>query len=203
MSQEEYLGLAVHSFESKTEWLDWLEANHTQAEAVWLKMAKKATGLPSIDYGMAREGALCYGWIDGQSKSLGATHFLQKFSPRRARSKWSKVNCDLVEEYIRRGLMKPSGLAQIEAAKADGRWDNAYLPPSQIVVPEDFAKLLEENPPAAERFQSLKQMERYRILFRLHDAKKRETREKRKQQFLQELLETDDIAKTLDRDKLG
>ena len=197
MSKEDYLGLAVHGFESKAEWLEWLEANHSQTQAVWLKMAKKATGLPSINYVMAREGALCYGWIDGQVKSLGATHFLQKFSPRRARSKWSKINCDLVEEYIQRDLMKPSGFAQVEAAKADGRWDNAYLPPSQIEVPEDFARLLQQNPPAAELFEKLKRMERYRILFRLHDAKRPETREKRKLQFLQELLEKSGTSKSL------
>lgn len=189
MSQEEYQGLKVLSFESKERWLEWLEVNHGQTEAVWLKMAKKSTGLLSIDYEAGREGALCYGWIDGQSKSLGATHFLQKFSPRRARSKWSKINCDLVEGYIAAGLMQPAGMKEVEAAKADGRWEKAYLPPSKIEVPEDFAQLLEQNPKASERFGKLKQMEMYRILYRLHDAKKPETREKRKAQFLKELLE--------------
>lgn len=188
MSEESYQGLEILVFETRDAWWAWLEEHHDQTEAVWLKMAKKSTGLASINYEIGREGALCFGWIDGQSKSLGATHFLQKFSPRRARSTWSKVNCDLVDGYIAAGMMQPSGLSEIERAKADGRWDKAYLPPSKIEVPEDFQQLLDQHPKAAESFSALKKMEKYRILYRLHDAKKPETREKRKAQFLQELL---------------
>lgn len=167
---EIFQNLAVHSFATSQEWLGWLAANHGQTETIWLKFAKKGTGIPSINYEIAREGALRYGWIDGQVKSLDATYYLQRFSPRRARSKWSQINCGIVEDLMARGMMFPSGMAQVEAAKADGRWDAAYAPPSKLETPADFLALLEQNPPAAATFTSLKQMERYRICYRLHDA---------------------------------
>lgn len=186
---ETYQNLAVHQFATSQEWLDWLAAHHGQSETIWIRFAKKGSDVASINYEIAREGALRYGWIDGQVKSLGTTFYLQKFSPRRARSKWSQINCGIVEDLMARGLMFPAGMDQVEAAKADGRWDAAYAPPSKIEAPADFLALLEQNPPAAANFSGLKQMERYRICYRLHDAKRPETREKRMRQFLQELLE--------------
>ena len=185
---EEYQGQQVLRFLSPAEWLDWLEQNHHQSESIWMKFARKGSSEVSINYEQAREGALRYGWIDGQAKGLEGPFYLQRYSPRRARSKWSQINCGIVEDLIARGLMLPSGMAEVERAKADGRWDAAYAPPSKIEVPEDFRQLLEANPGAAEAFAGLKGMDRYRMLYRLLDAKKPETREKRKAQFLAELL---------------
>ena len=186
---ESFQGLEVHQFSTPDDWLSWLAERHRQHETIWVKFAKKGTGVPSINYEQAREGALRYGWIDGQVRSLDATFYLQRFSPRRARSKWSQFNRGIVEDLTARGLMFESGLEQVRAAQADGRWEQAYAPPSQITIPEDFQLLLDAHPKAAKAYSSLKQMDRYRILYRLHDAKRPETREKRKQQFLQELLE--------------
>lgn len=191
---EQYQGLEVLAFEQPEAWLAWLADHHAQPEAIWIKFARKGSGLASINYEQGRDAALRYGWIDGQAKSLDATHYLQKFSPRRARSKWSQINCALVETMIEQGLMFPAGLRQVEAAKADGRWAAAYAPPSTIEVPPEFQALLDRHPRAAEAFSNLKAMERYRILYRLHDAKKPETREKRRQQFLEELLTKADRA---------
>lgn len=186
---ETFRDLEVHFFATSEQWLDWLSERHQQQETIWIKFAKKASGIPSINYEIAREGALRYGWIDGQVKSLDDTHYLQRFSPRRPRSKWSQINCGIVEELIAQEMMFPSGMAQVEAARADGRWDGAYAPPSKIEAPEDFHALLDRHPAAAARYANLKQMERYRICYRLHDARKPETREKRMRQFLQELLD--------------
>ena len=186
---DRYQGLELHPFEQPEQWLAWLAEHHEQQEAIWIKFARKGSGLTSINYEQGRDAALRYGWIDGQAKSLDATHYLQKFSPRRARSKWSQINCALVETMIEQGLMFPSGMREVERAKADGRWEAAYAPPSSIEVPAEFQALLDQNPKAAEAFSALKSMERYRILYRLHDAKKAETREKRRGQFLDELLQ--------------
>jgi uncharacterized protein YdeI (YjbR/CyaY-like superfamily) len=187
---EQFQGLDVHLFAGPDDWLAWLAEHHRQNETIWIKFAKKGGGHRSINYEQAREGALRYGWIDGQVKSLDKEFYLQRWSPRRPRSKWSQVNREIVEDLIARGLMFASGMQQVEAARADGRWDRAYAPPSKIEVPADFRQLLDRNPRAAEVFAKLKQMERYRILYRLQDAKKPETREKRKQQFLAELLQS-------------
>ena len=186
---ETFRDLEVHFFATSQHWLDWLAAHHAQQETIWVKFAKKGSGIASINYEVAREGALRYGWIDGQVKSLDATHYLQRFSPRRPRSKWSQINCGIVEDLMARDMMFPSGTAQVEAAKADGRWEAAYAPPSKIETPVDFGALLEQHPAAAKAYANLKQMERYRICYRLHDAKKPETRDKRMRQFLQELLD--------------
>lgn len=194
LEQEQYQGLNVHAFVGPEAWLSWLAEHHSQQEAIWIKFARKGSGLESVNYEQGRDAALRYGWIDGQAKSLDATHYLQKFSPRRARSKWSQINCGIVETMIARGLMFPSGLREVEAAKADGRWAAAYAPPSTIEVPAEFQALLDEHPKAAEAFSTLKSMERYRILYQLHDAKKPETREKRRRQFLGELLAKADNA---------
>lgn len=188
MSQQ-FQGLNVHFFATSDDWLGWLAANHRQTETIWVKFAKKGSGIESISYPQAREGALRYGWIDGQVKSQDQIHYLQRFSPRRARSKWSEINREIVLDLIAKGMMFESGMEQVQAAQADGRWDDAYAPPSKITVPEDFQALLNQNPRAAEAFAKLKQMERYRICYRLHDAKRPETREKRKQEFLAELLQ--------------
>ena len=120
---------------SAAEWEAWLEANHASAREIWLRLAKKGSGRVTVSRAEALEGALCYGWIDGQSRTQDETYWLQRFTPRSPRSKWSKVNCELAERLIAEGRMKPPGLAAVEAARAAGRWDAAYDPPSRIAVP--------------------------------------------------------------------
>ena len=160
-------------------WEEWLDANHPDASGVWLKFAKKGTGIDSLNYAGALEVALCYGWIDGQSKRIDDVYYLQKFTPRRSRSKWSKVNRDKVAALIAAGRMQPAGQAEIDRAKADGRWDAAYDPPSKATVPDDLQVALAANPAAAAFFATLKGSNRYGILFRLQDAKRPETRARR------------------------
>jgi uncharacterized protein YdeI (YjbR/CyaY-like superfamily) len=166
---------------------EWLDANHATAPGVWVKFAKKGSGLPTVVYAEAVEVALCYGWIDGQAKSFDDTYYLQRFTPRRARSKWSQINVKKAEALIASGAMRPAGLAEVERAKADGRWDAAYASASRIEVPEDLQAELDRDPAAAEFFASLSSQNRYAILYRLHDAKRPETRARRLQQFMEML----------------
>ncbi len=132
-------------FESKKKFADWLAKNHDKSAGLWLKIAKKATGIPTVTYAEAFDVALCYGWIDGQKKGFDDKFWLQKFTPRGAKSIWSKINVGHVERLIASGEMKPSGLKAVEAAKQDGRWDAAYASQKNIEVPEDFQSALEKN----------------------------------------------------------
>ena len=166
------------AFASRTEWETWLEANHASADGVWVLFPKKGTGLPTVDLVEAIEVALCFGWIDGQRKGLDETHYRQKFTPRRTRSKWSQINVGRCEQLIAAGRMRPAGHAQVEAAKADGRWDAAYAPASKIEVPDDLRAALAAAD-VEDAFAALKSQERYSILFGLHDAKRPETRARR------------------------
>lgn len=175
-------------FASKDEFEAWMERHHATADGVWIKVAKKGTGIPSVHPPEALEVALCFGWIDGQRKSLDETHYQQKYTPRRARSKWSKINVEKVAALTEAGLMRPSGIAEVERAKADGRWDAAYDSPSRISVPPDLQAELDARPVAAANFAALNSTNRYAILYRLHDAKRPETRARRLAQFV-ELLE--------------
>ena len=172
------------AFASRAEWERWLEAEHADSDGVWVRFPKKGTGLPTVDMVEAIEVALCFGWIDGQRKGLDDTHYLQKFTPRRARSRWSKINVGKATKLIEAGHMRPAGLAEVERAKADGRWDAAYDSPSRIEVPPDLQAELDKHPDAAEFFASLNSQNRYAILYRLHDAKKPETRARRLEQFV-------------------
>lgn len=171
-------------FTSQGEWEQWLAAEHARSEGVWIKMAKKASGLPSIDWPQAVEVALCYGWIDGQRRALDAIYFLQKFTPRRARSVWSQINIGHVERLTAEGRMQPAGLAEVERAKADGRWARAYQPASRIEVPPDLQLALDANPAAGAFFATLTGSNRYAVLYRIHDAKRPETRARRIAQFV-------------------
>src|SRR5262249_10608459 len=135
-------------FASQAEWESWLAAHHAEARGVWIKIAKKATGIPSITHAEALESALCYGWIDGQRNSLDVTYFLQKFTPRTPRRGWSGVNREKALELIAAGKRRPTGLREVERAQADGRWDAAYEPQSTIVVPDDLQRELDGNPAA-------------------------------------------------------
>ena len=175
-------------FASQKDWAKWLGKNHAASSGIWMRLAKKASTLKSANYAEALEVALCYGWIDGQKKSYDADSSLQKFTPRRPKSIWSKINREKAEALIAAGKMKPAGLRAIEAAKQDGLWDAAYDSQSKATVPEDFQVELDKNKTARDFFATLKSVNRYAILFRIQTAKKAETRTKRIQQFI-EMLE--------------
>jgi uncharacterized protein YdeI (YjbR/CyaY-like superfamily) len=154
---------------------------------VWVRFAKKGSGIPSVTYAEALDAALCYGWIDGQSRSVDETWYLQKFTPRRARSIWSKRNREKVAALIESGRMRPAGLAEIDRAKADGRWDAAYDGPAAATVPDDLQAALDANPAAADSFAGLNGQNRYAILHRVQTAVKPETRARRIAQFVEQL----------------
>jgi len=157
----------------------WLDVHGEKSDGVWIKFARKASGIPSVVYAEALEVALCHGWIDGQAKSLDETHYLQRFTPRRERSKWSKRNRGKAEQLIAEGRMRPRGLAEVDRARADGRWEAAYDSPKTATVPEDFQRALEAQPRALEFFESLAATKRYSFLYRIEDAKRPATRAKR------------------------
>lgn len=159
-------------FRGKKAWAVWLEKNHATSPGVWLRLAKKASGLKSVSYDEALAVALCYGWIDGQAKSEGEIHWLQKFTPRSKRSIWSKRNREKVLTLIESGEMQPAGLSEIERARKDGRWDAAYDSPSRITVPGDLQTALDKNRRAKSFFETLDSRNRFAILFRIHTAKK-------------------------------
>jgi uncharacterized protein YdeI (YjbR/CyaY-like superfamily) len=177
-------GKPILAFASQAEWEAWLDAQHAGSDGVWLKFAKKGSGVESVVYAEALEVALCYGWIDSQVKSLDERFYLQKFTPRRARSKWSRVNRDKIEELTRQGRLRPAGLAQVELAKEDGRWEAAYASPANIEVPDDLRAALDDNPKAAEYWAGLNKSNRFAIIYQLQDAKKPETRARRLDKFL-------------------
>ncbi|TWP44283.1 hypothetical protein FKR81_41485 [Lentzea tibetensis] len=176
-------------FETAEVWEAWLAEHHATEREVWIKFARKGSGLPSITYDEAVEGALLYGWIDGQSRSLDEQYFLQRYTPRTARSKWSKTNCGRVEALTAAGRMKPAGLEQVSRAKADGRWDAAYAGPATIEVPADLLAALDARPAARAFFATLNSRNRYAILHRIHDAKKPETRARRIEKFVDMLAD--------------
>ena len=180
--------LPILSFENKRKWTDWLAKQYDISAGVWLKLAKKDSAIPSVTYEEALDAALCYGWIDGQKKGFDNRYWLQKFTPRGAKSIWSKINTGKAERLVASGEMKPAGLRAIEAAKKDGRWDAAYASQKNVSVPGDFQAALDRNKRAKAFFATLKSAERYSFLFRIHNAKKPETRAKRIRQFI-EMLE--------------
>jgi uncharacterized protein YdeI (YjbR/CyaY-like superfamily) len=161
-------GLPVLQPGAESDWEGWLDAHHADGDGVWLKLGKKGCPFPSISHATALQTALCFGWIDGQVRGAGEHFTLRRFTPRRTRSKWSQINCAHAERLIAEGRMRPAGLAQVQAAQADGRWDAAYAPPSTIEVPADLRRALDDAPAAAEFFAALKTMERYAYLYRLH-----------------------------------
>ncbi|HEU4449508.1 MAG TPA: YdeI/OmpD-associated family protein [Gaiellaceae bacterium] len=177
-------GRPVLAFASREEWEAWLDAEHGTSEGVWIKFAKKGSGVASVAYAEAVDVALCYGWIDSQVASLDERFYLQRFTPRRARSKWSRLNRDKVAELTRQGRMKPAGLAQVELAKADGRWEAAYASPANVEVPADLQAALDASPKAAEFWAGLSKSNRYAIVYGLEDAKRPETRTRRLEKFV-------------------
>ncbi len=165
----------------------WLSKNHAKSPGVWLQIAKKDGAVKSVSYAEALEVALCYGWIDGQKKGFDASTWLQKFSPRGPRSIWSKINREKAEALIKSGRMQPAGLAAIELAKKNGRWEAAYDSHRTSTVPDDLQAALNQNPKAKAFFATLDSANRYAILFRLQTAKKTETRARRLEQFVRML----------------
>lgn len=174
----------VIEFESRATFAAWLGEQHARSEGIWLKMAKKSSAVTTVTYPEAVEVALCYGWIDGQLKRLDDDYFVQRFTPRRARSKWSKINVGKAEALIAAGKMKPAGLAEIERAKADGRWAAAYDSSSTATVPDDLAAALRAKPKAEAAFDALPRSRRYSILYQLQDAKRPDTRARRIEKFV-------------------
>lgn len=179
--------LPIIAFASSQAWEKWLAEQHASAPGLWLKMAKKGSGIESITYPEAVDVALCYGWIDGQKNSFDDPYWLQKFTPRRPRSKWSKVNRDKVAALVEQGRMQPAGLVEVERAKADGRWDAAYDSSRTATVPADLQAALDGNAEAREFFATLNSANRYVILYRVQDAKRPETRARRIAAFVEML----------------
>ncbi len=179
----------VKSFATPRSFETWLSRNHANAEGIWLVIAKKGSGIRSVTYAEAVEVALCYGWIDGQSKKLDEMQYVQRFTPRRARSPWSQINRKRALALIEEGRMQEPGLREVERAKADGRWDAAYASASVATVPDDLARAMQRNKKAAAAFEALDSRNRYAILYRVNEAKKPETRERRIAQFVEMLGE--------------
>ena len=174
-------------FRSQTAWESWLVKNHEKSPGVYLKLAKKDSGIPSLTYQEALEGALCFGWIDGLKLPFDERYWLQRFTPRRPRSKWSRINCDKAKELEMAGRLRPAGLREVAAARKDGRWDAAYPGARAALVPEDLRAALDRKPRAKSNFAKLSGSLRYRILYYIHDAKQPETRARRIAQFVAKL----------------
>jgi uncharacterized protein YdeI (YjbR/CyaY-like superfamily) len=181
--------LPLIEFADRPAWEAWLADNQDDSPGVWLLLAKKGSPRSTVTQFDAVQGALCFGWIDGQVGRHDEHFFKQRFTHRRPRSKWSQLNCARATELIASGLMRPSGLEQVELAKADGRWDAAYEPQSSAAVPPDFAQALKANPGAEEFFATLTGVRRYAFLYRIQDAKRSDTRASRIEKFVALLAE--------------
>ena len=185
--------LPILSFDTQRQWEAWLDKHHTDTKGIWLKVSKKDSGISSVSYSEALDVALCYGWIDGQKAPFDDRYWLQKFTPRRPKSGWSKLNCERAKSLIDQGRMKPGGLREVELARADGRWESAYDSQSKISIPDDLQKELDRNRKAKEFFSSLNSVNRYAILYRIQTAKKPETRAARIQKFVEMLSKGEKI----------
>jgi len=174
-------------FRRQKDWETWLDANHATSSGVWLRLAKKGSAIESVSYGEALEVALCYGWIDAQKKGESEQAWLQRFTPRRARSIWSKVNREKAAALVQAGRMRPAGMEQVERARQDGRWNAAYDSPAGAEVPADLQAALDRNARAKAFFQKLDRANRYAILWRVQTAKKAETRAQRILRFIEML----------------
>lgn len=179
--------LAPTRFKTAKAFDTWLKRHHARSDGLWLKIAKRGADEPSVTYAEAVEIALCWGWIDGQKKGLDDRYFLQRFTPRRARSIWSKTNVERVEGLIAAGRMQAPGLAQIEAARSDGRWARAYDGARASAVPDDLTAALDALPRAKAFFETISSSNRYAVLWRIQTAVKPETRARRIAQFVQML----------------
>jgi uncharacterized protein YdeI (YjbR/CyaY-like superfamily) len=176
--------LPVVFFSSAADWEAWLEDNHAVSNGVVIKIAKKDSGIGSVRYPEVLECALCHGWIDGRRDPLDELYFLQRFTPRRPRSRWSRINREKAERLIADGAMRPAGLREVERARADGRWQAAYESQSRSTVPDDLRRELRARPGAKQFFDTLDSHNRYAILYRLADAKRPDTRARRLAKFV-------------------
>ncbi|MFF4962574.1 YdeI/OmpD-associated family protein [Streptomyces sp. NPDC001222] len=181
--------LEIVAFASAEAFEEWLGERHASSAGVWLKIRKKTPGVAALDYAQALDVALCFGWIDGQKKKFDDEYWLQRFSPRTRASRWSKINRDKAAALIEQGRMRPAGLAEVERARADGRWDAAYDGARTASVPEDLARALAADPAAADFFATLDSRNRYAVLYRVQDAKKPETRVRRIEKYVAMLAE--------------
>jgi uncharacterized protein YdeI (YjbR/CyaY-like superfamily) len=182
-------GLPIAGFADAHAWETWLADQHADSAGVWLKIAKKGSGADTVSYAEALEVAICYGWIDGQKGRLDDDHWLQRFTPRKPGSKWSRINTDKATELIRSGRMRPAGQRQVDLAQADGRWEAAYEGQRAISVPEDLQRELEANAAAGEFFATLSGVNRYAILYRIGNVKRPETRARKIAQYVAMLAE--------------
>jgi uncharacterized protein YdeI (YjbR/CyaY-like superfamily) len=186
---EQVADLPVMEFASAKAWDAWLRKHHSSSEGVWLKIAKKGTAVDTVTMPEVIEVALCWGWIDGLRHKHDDVYFRQRMTPRRPRSRWSKINRDKAEALTAAGRMQRAGLREVEAAKADGRWDAAYAGSSSSTVPDDLSRALRGNTAARRAFEQLDSRNRYAILYRIQDAKRAETRARRIEQFVTMLAE--------------
>jgi uncharacterized protein YdeI (YjbR/CyaY-like superfamily) len=176
--------LPTIAFASRDAWGAWLADQHQASPGLWLKIAKKGSGIDSVSYADALEVALCHGWIDGQKAAFDDSYWLQRFTPRKPRSRWSKLNCEAALRLVEAGEMRPAGLAEVERAQADGRWEAAYESQSAATVPDDLERALDANESARDFFATLNSVNRYAILYRIHDAKRPETRARRIEKYI-------------------
>jgi uncharacterized protein YdeI (YjbR/CyaY-like superfamily) len=178
---------AILSFPDQPSFEAWLAAHHASSRELWLKLHNVASGLRTVSYAEALDVALCWGWIDGQKKSFDATSWLQRFCPRTARSIWSRRNREHVERLIAEGRMRPEGLKQVEAAKADGRWGRAYAGASKMEPPTDLMAAIEADPAALATYRTLNAANRYALAFRTHNMKTAAGRQKKIAGFVEML----------------
>lgn len=175
------------SFETPRELEEWLASNHQSRSELWVRIFKKGAGVPTVTWDDCVVAALSWGWIDGLKRSLDEVSFLQRLTPRRPRSNWSRRNCEIAERLIAEGRMQPSGLAHLKAARQDGRWETAYAGSAEMVLPDDFLAALDGIPTARQCFESLNRSNRYAIYYRLQSARRPETRQKRMTDILGKL----------------
>jgi len=179
----------VRSFASAADWSAWLEAEYARAAGCWLKISKKTADQASVSYDEALDVALCFGWIDGQKRALDEDYWLQRFTPRKSGSRWSEINTTKAEALIAAGRMRPAGQREVDAARADGRWDAAYQGQRASTVPDDLREALDANPTAAAFFNSISSANRYAIIYRTGSVKRAETRARKIAQYVQMLAE--------------
>jgi uncharacterized protein YdeI (YjbR/CyaY-like superfamily) len=176
------------SFQSPGEWERWLEQHHATSDGLWLKIAKKNSGTTTVTHPEALELAICFGWIDAQRRAFDERFWLQRFTPRRPRGKWSRINREKASELIEQRLMRPAGLEQVQRAKQDGRWEAAYEGQRTASVPDDLQRELDRDPAARAFFEQLSSQNRYAILYRIQDAKRPQIRAKRIEKFMAMLV---------------
>lgn len=200
---ELYQDQPMLTFPDLTGWEKWLADEHTGAPGLWLKLAKKGCSETTVSYDKALDVALCFGWIDGQKRPLDDDYWLQRFTPRKPGSKWSKINRGKAEALIAAGRMRPAGLREVEAAKADGRWAAAYDGQGTATVPDDLRQALDQDEDAAAFFATLDRGNRYAILYRIHEAKKPQTRAARIAKFVAMLRDHQTVHPVPARDHAG